>query len=177
MPGFAPTEVPASELCLMAVDPGITGAVAFYFPDRAERIAVEDMPAVNGVVNVRELRRAIQSYAPVYAVVEKVNAMPSIPGKDGRRRSMGASSAFNFGGAFHAALATIQCCEVPLHLIEPKTWRGHFRIRGGDVGKEQGRALAIRLFPHSADRFARKKDHGRADAALLAKFGADTING
>lgn len=168
---------PASDLCLMAVDPGVTGAVAFYFPERAERIAVKDMPAVDGQVNVRELRRAIQSYAPAFAVVERVNAMPSIPGKDGKRRSMGASSAFNFGGAFWAVLATVQCCDVPLHLIEPKTWRGHFRIKGGDLGKEQGRALAIRLFPHSADSFARKCDHGRADAALLARFGAERING
>lgn len=168
---------PAPDTCLMAVDPGVTGAVAFLFPDRIERIAVEDMPAVDGQVNVRELKRAIQSYAPAFAVVERVNAMPSIPGRDGKRRSMGATSAFNFGAAYASVLAAIQCCEVPLHLIEPKTWRGHFRIKGGDIGKEQGRALAIRMFPHSADRFSRKKDHGRADAALLALFGSQRING
>jgi len=165
------------ELCLMAIDPGVTGAVAFFFPDRPERIAVEDMPAADGAVNVHELKRAIQCYGPTFAVVELVNAMPSIPGKGGQRRSMGATSAFSFGGAFHAAMATVQCCEVPMHLVMPKTWRSHFKLKGGDEGKEQGRALALRLFPASSDRFARKKDHNRSDAALLARFGAETING
>jgi hypothetical protein len=28
----------------------------------------------------------------------------------------------------------------------------------------------MELFPHSADKFARKKDHNRADAALLAYY-------
>jgi hypothetical protein len=166
-----------TDLCLMAIDPGLTGAVAFFFPDHPERIAVEDMPVVNGEVNVPELERCIRSFAPALAAVEIVNAMPSIPGKDGKRRSMGAASAFNFGGAFHAAKATVQCCKVPMHLVSPKTWRAHFRLRGGGEAKELSRGEAIRLFPASSDRFRRKGDHNRAEAALLAKFAADILNG
>jgi hypothetical protein len=41
--------------------------------------------------------------------------------------------------------------------------------------KEQARALALGLWPGCTDTFARKKDHGRAEAALLAKFAAETI--
>lgn len=167
----------SGDLCLMAVDPGVTGAVAFYFPAKPQRIAVSDMPAVDGEVNVPELERMIRSFSPAFAVVELVNAMPSIPGKDGKRRSMGATSAFNFGGAFHAARATVQCCHVPMHLIQPKTWKAHFRLKGGAEAKEAARAEAIHLFPASPEHFSRKKDHNRADAALMAKFAADTLNG
>lgn len=166
-----------TELCLMAVDPGVTGAVAFYFPDHPERVAVADMPAVDGEVNVPELERMIRSFAPAFAVVEKVTAMPSVAGRDGKRRSMGATSAFNFGGAFHAAMATIQCCHVPMHRIPPATWKAHYKLKGGKDAKEASRAEALRLFPASPEHFSRKKDHNRAEAALLARFASITING
>ncbi|KQT08510.1 hypothetical protein ASG40_11560 [Methylobacterium sp. Leaf399] len=166
-----------ADLCLCAIDPGLTGAVAFYFPAHPERLAVEDMPTVNGEVNVLELERCLRAFAPALAVVEIVNAMPSIPGPDGKRRKMGAASAFNFGAAFSAAKATVQCCHVPMHLVHPKTWRSHFRLKGGEGAKELSRGEAIRLFPASADRFRRKADHNRAEAALLARFAAETING
>lgn len=167
----------AGDLCVLAIDPGLTGAVAVFFPDHPERVAVADMPTVRGEVNVPELERMIRSFSPAFAVVEHVNAMPSLPGKDGKRRPMGASSAFNFGGAFHAARATVQCCHVPMHLIQPKTWKAHFRLKGGAEAKEAARAQAINLFPASPEHFRRKKDHNRAEAALLARFAADTING
>jgi crossover junction endodeoxyribonuclease RuvC len=41
--------------------------------------------------------------------------------------------------------------------------------------KEAARALALRLFPACAEHFRLKKHHGRAEAALIAKFGAETI--
>lgn len=43
-----------------------------------------------------------------------------------------------------------------------------------DADKERARALAIRLWPASRH-FERKRDHGRAEAALLARFGAETL--
>jgi hypothetical protein len=42
-----------------------------------------------------------------------------------------------------------------------------FRQDHGDIG-----ALALRLFAASPEHFSRKKDHGRAEAALLAVYGA-----
>jgi crossover junction endodeoxyribonuclease RuvC len=36
-------------------------------------------------------------------------------------------------------------------------------------------ALALRLWPSRSDLFGRKKDHGRAEAALLARYGAELI--
>jgi hypothetical protein len=38
--------------------------------------------------------------------------------------------------------------------------------------REASRALALRTFAATSQRFARKKDHGRAEAALLALYGA-----
>ena len=46
------------------------------------------------------------------------------------------------------------------------------QVGGGADGKNECRALATRLFPSCATSFERKKDAGRAEAALLAYYGA-----
>ena len=83
----------------------------------------------------------------------------------------GASSGFKFGRGCGAVEATIQLLEIPLTIIEASAWKRKFHLRGGD--KESGRQLAIQLFPTSHTLFARKLDHGRAEAALIALAGAN----
>ena len=68
----------------------------------------------------------------------------------------------------------IAASGVPLHLVSPAKWKRHF---GLDADKEKARALALRLWPTRADLFGRKKDHGRAEAALLARYFAETREG
>jgi hypothetical protein len=60
-------------------------------------------------------------------------------------------------------------------LVTPSRWKRHHGILGSADGKEAGRALALRLFPASAETFSRKKDHNRSDAALIARWAAETI--
>jgi crossover junction endodeoxyribonuclease RuvC len=62
---------------------------------------------------------------------------------------------------------------VPLYLVAPTKWKPHFSL-GSD--KEKARALALRLWPTSVH-FGRKKDHNRAEAALLARYGAEVLIG
>jgi hypothetical protein len=62
--------------------------------------------------------------------------------------------------------AVIECCEIPLTIIEPTAWNKFHQLRGGD--KEAGRQRARQLFPAAHALLARKKDHGRAEAALIA---------
>lgn len=155
------------QLCLMAIDPGLTGAIAFYFPTVPERVSVHDMPVVGSEVETASLLRLIRQMGPDFATVELVGPMP----RDG------AVQAFRFGAAYATARAVLTASNIPTHLVTPATWKRHFKIGGGAEGKEQARALALRLFPTSAEHFARKKDHGRAEAALLARFAAERING
>jgi len=153
--------------CLAAIDPGLTGAIAFFFPLTPDRVSVHDMPVVGSEVETASLARLLRQHGPAFTVVELVGPMP----RDG------AVQAFKFGAAYSAAKTTVSMAEIPMHLITPQTWKKHFRLQGGAEGKEQARALALRLFPASAEQFARKKDHGRAEAALLAKYAAEVIHG
>jgi len=64
----------------------------------------------------------------------------------------------------------IACCAIPLTIVEPSIWKKFHTLRGGD--KEAGRQRALQLFPSAHALLARKKDHGRAEAALIALAGA-----
>lgn len=164
-----------TEPCICAVDPGLTGAVAFYFPSLPDRVTVEDLPVIAGRVDVHALSRRLAQMGPTLAVIEAVNAMPSI-GAGGQRRTMGASSAFNFGRGVGEVETVLTLAGVPLHRFVPAAWKKYWKIPGKAAGGEDiARREAIRLFPASADRFARKKDHGRADAALIAAYAADKL--
>ena len=154
-----------ADRCILSIDPGLSGAFAIYYPDAPERVFAEDMPVVDGEVDPHPLASRIALYGPALAVVERVGPMP----RDGIKQ------AFRFGSAYSVARTVVALAHVPTTLVTPQTWKKRFNLRGGDEGKEAARALAIRLFPASADRFARKLDHGRAEAALLAKYAAEKL--
>jgi hypothetical protein len=149
--------------CILGVDPGATGGLAFYFPDAHGRIAVEDMPLVNGKVCPHGLKALLLTYGPTEAIVELVGPMPK----------QGVTSVWNFSGAYHTALATIAVLEVPYALVAPGKWK---KRMGLPSEKEAARAMAIRTFPHVAARFSRVKDHNRAEAALLAYYRAHVMD-
>lgn len=165
-PSEAVIDLPETKsACIVAIDPGLTGAVAFYFPSTPDRIAVEDMPVVNGEVDVHGLERMFRRMGATRGVIELVGPMP----KDG------SVQAFKFGMAFGMARTALALTHLPFTMVTPQTWKRHHGLIGKADPKEAGRALAIRLFPACAERFARKKDHGRADAALLARYAAEVL--
>ena len=148
--------------CIMGVDPGLSGAIAFYFPRHPERVSVEDMPVAGGDIDCVTLAGRIRQFAPDLAIVEAVHAMPK----------QGVSSTFRFGAGYGAIRGVLAALDVPTHLVTPGAWKKHFRLT---ADKEQARALALRLFPAVGERFSRKKDDGRAEAALIARYGAEKL--
>lgn len=169
----------------IGIDPGINGAAAAYcYGDEEGPAFVSDaidMPTmpdgskrqIDAAAFARWLDRVQQTLGgpPARAIVENVRAMPSPPdATDGERRSMGAASSFRFGFAAGQIRAVLQVRYVPIRMVEPRVWKASFDLEGGD--KEGARQLALLLFPHVAHLLARKKDHNRAEAMLLAHYGA-----
>lgn len=148
--------------CILGIDPGASGGIAFYFPSYPERVSVQDMPAVDGRVSAAELAAIVRQFSPDAAIVELVGAMPG----------QGVSSTFKFGMAFGTACGVVSALHVPTHFVAPGKWK---RSYGLDADKEKARRRAIELWPSCAEHFARKKDHGRAEAALIARYGAEHI--
>lgn len=147
---------------IMGIDPGISGAVAFYFPVVPGRIAVDDVPVAGGEINVAELARLVRIHRPTLAVIERVGAMPG----------QGVVSMFNFGRSYGDVRGVVGALDIPLHFVTPQKWKKHF---GLSSDKEECRLRAIRMFPNAAESFRLKKHDGRAEAALIALYGAQVL--
>jgi crossover junction endodeoxyribonuclease RuvC len=153
---------------VLGIDPGIHGGCAVITVNNgAAAVLVDaiDIP-VTGVgakerVDVLALCAWIRRHQPDEAMVERAQAMPK----------QGASSGFKYGRATGALEAALACCEIPMTIIEPTMWKKAHHLRGSE--KEASRQRALQLFPAAHSLFARKKDHGRAEAALIALAGID----
>ena len=155
---------------VLGVDPGIHGGLAIVsINDGAAPLLLEaiDIP-VAGVgakerVDVLAIRSWVEIHQPQHAYIERAQAMPK----------QGASSGFKYGRAAGALEAVITCCGIPLTIVEPAQWKKFHHLRGGD--KEGARQRALQLFPAAHALLARRKDHGRADACLVALYGAQSL--
>ena len=155
---------------ILGVDPGIHGGFAIVIlSDDASPQLVDaiDIPVIGTKakerVDVGALRTWIESHNPHHALIERAQAMPM----------QGASSGFKYGRAVGAIEATVAGCGIPLTILEPRVWKQFHRLRGDD--KELSRQRAMELFPSAHALFTQKKDHGRAEAALIA-LTATTLN-
>lgn len=160
---------------LMAVDPGLSGAVCFI-KDGAV-VELMDTPTLpdgsNRMVDITALCRRIDKWSPRHAIIENVQPMPSIPGADGVRRGMGAASSFRFGFATGQIRAACTCYGMEVRLVHPRSWKRWAGLAGPD--KEQSRQKAIELMPIAVQWLPLKKHHGRAEALLLALYGIDQM--
>ena len=121
-------------------------------------------------VDVMALVDIIQTWGISHATIEKVWAMPSRPDDvTGERRGMGVASAFKFGVAFGDLRTTVRCCGFEPRFVVPTKWKKFYGLKGPD--KEDSRQLALELFPQAAQWLERKKDEGRAEAMLIARYG------
>jgi len=155
-------------MIILGIDPGLSGAMAFLDTDTGI-IAVEDMPTVE-VKRNNKLKREVspQLVAAIIikrhvgaAYLEKVNAMAG----------QGVSSVFSFGRSAGIMEGVLAAFDIPTTLVTPQAWQKAMNVRDG---KDGSRERAMQLFPASAELFQRKKDDGRSDAALIAKYGSQT---
>lgn len=153
---------------ILGIDPGISGAFCFFRPVSNELVHVDHFPLrpVKGSktkkkeIDLYTLQNIVAELAPqtMFAVIEKVNAMPG----------QGVTSMFRFGESYGQLQGMVSAFEIPIKLITPAEWKP---MLGLSRDKNESRNMAIDLFPESKDAFKRKKDDGRAEAALLAHYG------
>ena len=151
---------------ILGVDPGLSGALALFDAKHGELIVI-DMPVVTvtkgkkskSEVSPAMVAACLRPYAGKIerAFIERVGAMPG----------QGVTSMFSFGRSLGVVEGVISTLGVPIFYASPQQWQGFVRIKG----KEEARGRAAALFPRFADQFARVKDDGRADAALIAWYG------
>jgi crossover junction endodeoxyribonuclease RuvC len=156
---------------VIGIDPGLSGAIAWLGPNGGAHVV--DMPTiqlsktgfVKRALDVNGLTILLEGYAAATnprptVYMERVNAFPG----------QGVGSMFSLGMSFWGAAGVIAGIGLALVLVEPKDWKGYFRL---NKDKELARGLASRYYP-SVD-LHRKKDHGRAEALLIARYGQEKV--
>ena len=157
---------------VMGVDPGFTGAIAFYDCVAGKLDSVHDMPLLckkrskrgGSELDIQSLVALIEVYSKdtLLACIEEVGATNT------HGRKQGAVSMFKFGHGAGAIDGIVSSSLIPIRHVLPQTWKG---LMGLSRDKNLSRKKAISLFPDHASLFSRVKDDGRAEASLLAYFG------
>jgi crossover junction endodeoxyribonuclease RuvC len=154
---------------ILGIDPGLTGGVAIYDTDLRAVVDAIDIEIVGEDakqrVGIIVISNFIHQYKAGAAFIERAGVMPK----------QGIASGFKYGRAVGAIEAVVILAGVPLTLVEPQTWKRFYQLVKAD--KEASRRHALRLFPYMKELLARKKDHGRAEAMLIALYGARIIVG
>ena len=154
--------------CVVGIDPGFEGAMAFLDPEAA-LMRVEDMP-IFVYATTRERKRIdpygvarelmAQNVSNIY--IEEVNASPQ----------MGVVSAFSFGEGKGILLGVAAALGIPVTMVKPTNWKRVLRV---PADKRASVQRASQLFPSVASQFKGPRGgvyDGRAEAALISLFGA-----
>lgn len=150
--------------CILGIDIGVQGAVAVLDQSGAlleihDMPTLQDGPAGRRAVDAPLLASIIFASHADQAFVESVNARPG----------EGPTGAFAFGRARGVIEGTLAAAGIPITFLTPPSWKRAVGIAFGS--KDASRAEAIRRWPAQAACFARVKDDGRAEAALIAAAG------
>lgn len=149
---------------IVGVDPGCYGALALL-EHCGTLIDVVDMPFLKirrgktdkAEVDGYELGRLLRRLDPQVVIVEQVGGV----------QGQAAGASFNFGRAAGAPEYAAKALDIRVEMVSPITWKKALRV---NAGKDGSRAMAQKLWPSQAARFARKKDNDRAEAALIAHW-------
>lgn len=146
---------------IVGIDPGVGGAIAAIHDGQ---VTAWDMPTVEvrgkRHVDPHGVRQRLGLLPPIaMAIVEHVQGV----------QGAGATSAFSFGRSFGVIEGILAALEIPTTLVRPQAW-----TKALNVSRDKGdhRRVAMGLWPSCASLFARAKDDGRADAALLCHWWA-----
>ena len=145
---------------VLGVDPGAVSGAYALLTRNLEQPTVDDIPVVDRQVNAAEWARIVEALKPDLAVVELSSSMPK----------QGVASTFKFGMGCGLIRGVLAGAGVPIINVTAAKWKKHFALNNDG---EKSRALAIRRFP-DVTQLSRKKDHGRAEALLIALWKLET---
>jgi crossover junction endodeoxyribonuclease RuvC len=156
-----------SVIAVLGIDPGLSGALALY---TGEDLIVGDVPThelkrggkAKREVDLHALAAMIRDCAAYQPTVwiEQVGAMPG----------QGVSSVFAFGKVYGTLLGICAANGLVIERVTPQVWKKAMGLQ--TAAKDAARARASTLLPAHVSKWARVKDDGRAEAALIALYGS-----
>jgi hypothetical protein len=149
---------------LIAFDPGRTTSFALYDTMEPWRVEVGTLDMIGSGRLLRPCPIDLMAKAKGFdvAVVEEVGARPG----------QGVSAMFTFGMVVGTLLGALSAIGMPITLVSPQEWKRSCRLSSlvGDEAKDAARAAAKELWPEHGKILSVKKNHGLAEAALMARW-------
>ena len=152
---------------ILGIDPGLGGALA-CLADVGD-VDVVDMPTLKIArgrsarreLDLSTLSRLLDARAPTirHAFVELASARPG----------QGVASMFSFGRTYGATLGILAANFIPVTIVTPARWK---RALGVPAAKDGARLRAGQLLPRAAHLWPAAVHAGRAEAAMIALYGA-----
>lgn len=149
-------------MIVAGIDPGKRGALAVAggvtlsaYPVPTMRVKGKEVP---DYIRWRSEWTLVMRQAE-HVFIERVAARPG----------QGVSSMFNFGYVAGFVYGLVLANHMPHSFITPQSWKKVVGLSGSDG--EESRRRASELWPSGIDLWARKKDDGIAEAALIAWAG------
>ncbi|OMO89092.1 hypothetical protein CCACVL1_08024 [Corchorus capsularis] len=169
-----PTQINADINWVIGVDPDLSGALALLKPDPSSGCSAQvfDSPHLPVRVGNRvrkrldtrsivQLVRSLDAPLGTAAYIEQSTPFP----KDGKQGWW--SGGFGYG-LWIGILVASGFSVIP---VSSPLWKKEFELTGAGSTKDDSRRIASTLFPSLSDQLKRKKDHGRAEALLIAAYG------
>ncbi|WP_292533815.1 hypothetical protein [Methylocystis sp.] len=155
-------------MIVLGIDPGLGGAIALIDAKTGALAEIRDMPCLN---DGAKGRRAVN--APLLSdLIWKAHAGHCFVEYVGARPGEGPAGAFSFGRSKGVIEGVCAAAGLPVTFLTPCPWKRAVGIPPGkDGAKNAARGEAIRRWPGKAELFAKKYNHGRAEAALIASAG------
>lgn len=180
----------------VGIDPGKSGCVAVMIPDPAVK---DPGPGPGGLfdtlgalaymhgeiilvdaeqLDLYELAKKINLPNGVFVLIEKAQIMHPKRTRqlDGsvieEKAPQGVVGMLNYGIGYGEYLGMLKSWRIPFAEIHPMTWKKEYSLVGIPAKEAKDRSISVAksIFPLVTDRLARKKDHGRAEALLIAEY-------
>jgi hypothetical protein len=154
--------------CVVGIDPGVTGAIAFLDTQRW-MLGVIDMPTISVVISGKDrnepapaaIAMMLRQIKPILLTSEKLQNMgDASPASEHSKILMG-----RWRGQIEGIVSAL---EIPHEHPYPAEWK---KAMGLTSNKELSRTRANALFPTCSEFWRFKKDHDRAEAAILTLYG------
>lgn len=145
---------------IIGIDPGSVSAAYGVLKMDGGLVEVDDVPVADKMVDAAAFARVVRRWTPKVAIIEHVSAFPK----------QGVASSFRFGVGTGMLRGVVLSMDIPLYSVSAGLWKRHFKL---NADPEKSRSLAISMWPECVG-LARKKDHGRAEALLIARWYTET---
>jgi len=158
-------------MIVAGIDPGKSGALFLYAGMHIRRtVPLHDIRVGSKTKTVPDYVRwgnewCDQLLRADHVFIERVGAMPG----------QGVTSMFSFGYSAGFVYGLVVAAGKPHTFITPQSWKKIVGLSGSSG--DQSRARASQLMPECASFWARKKDEGIAEAALIAYAGHQILTG